>query len=537
MKKYLFSILLVLFLFILCFDADALEARAPGKNGGNVPKTDLFADVDESFDFSKISFSSTTSNNIVGYSEMKKIILSEGYNPNGEKPTLDENWFTAYCLDGELKYPSNGFATVGWDNTTSDRLKFENALFMVYRNSFSNENLYNHFYNLRNYNYANMTYVYNGETATVNVGTPSIDYSALVNTLKSGGKVTVTISNVQYLRLSDFDAKNISGSELSNLVGKTGDFELEVNIPNSLFHLYSFVEMPHSINYNHALWILEHTYPTLSLDSALSMANVNINNLKSELKTLDSNINDSNIDEYLENYVYSTIQYAIWKVYDGKHGSDGASLGDTLIGSNELNKLYQYLIKDRAIYVNYDKNDIYTSKLEIVEPKDGKILYKDTGDEFIYGPFSIKDTLISIGDATIKIGNTDKKNTKIINKDGNEISNIKLGEEFYIKALKKDNMTTINVDVKYTDAISFVPVDGNVNANRGRIYYAYSPFVQNVVIGGKIDKVSGEANLKIETQPKEGVEDVGILLLVTLGAFLAGYVVLNYKGKSLGQLN
>ena len=48
-----------------------------------------------------------------------------------------------------------------------------------------------------------------------------------------------------------------------------------------------------------------------------------------------------------ENYIYSTVQYAIWNA-NGGVDANGNKLGDTLKGSTQLNTLYQYLIKEAA---------------------------------------------------------------------------------------------------------------------------------------------------------------------------------------------
>ena len=43
----------------------------------------------------------------------------------------------------------------------------------------------------------------------------------------------------------------------------------------------------------------------------------------------------------LEDFVYSTVQYAVWYA-NGGVDSNGNAIGNTLEGSGELNKLYQY---------------------------------------------------------------------------------------------------------------------------------------------------------------------------------------------------
>ncbi|UKI58525.1 MAG: Cys-Gln thioester bond-forming surface protein [Clostridium sp.] len=125
--------------------------------------------------------------------------------------------------------------------------------------------------------------------------------------------------------------------------------------------------MKNTYDYNHALWILEHSYPTLNVNEALNEAGADITSLKTEIGALHSG-ESIDIDKTIEDYVFVVVQFSIWRATGAT--IDGVKIGNSLTGTNgvelkELNKLYQYLNQDREIYNNYGSLT-YANTIEFV---------------------------------------------------------------------------------------------------------------------------------------------------------------------------
>ena len=100
----------------------------------------------------------------------------------------------------------------------------------------------------------------------------------------------------------------------------------------------------------------------------------------------------------IEDFVYSTVQYAIWKV-NGGTASGGDKIGDvlkthkldgtgkvdatTVKDMNQLNTLYQYLIKVRPEHQGY-LNFQFDNTLKLNKPDASKEIFKETDTHYIY---------------------------------------------------------------------------------------------------------------------------------------------------------
>lgn len=521
-KKFLNSLFVVLSFFLMITMTDALTAKAPGE----VPAENesLYATVDSNFDFSKIKFKTTTGDEVAAMDNMKKIMLSTGI-VDGSVPELSANWFSAYCLDGSEKYPSTGYAVMA-PYLSTDQTKFEAALRAA-------------FYNMTNtsdYLGGRALYelIYTAKDFT---GDPIIDfvvpdeqtydYTQALADLTAGKEVTVTLTSVTYTNLTTNQLKTFTAEDLSAALYGNGNkpFEVTITRENMLFNMYTSTKMPTTKNYNHALWIIEHSYPTFDLNASIQMAGGDVQTLLNEVKALHEGVSDEDATTLMENYVYSTVQYAIWKVVDGKD-SLGTSLGDSLVGSTELNKLYQYLILDRAEYATYGSQE-FGASFGLNYPKGKDIIDKETNDYYKYGPFSVTSGLVSYETATVSVKGS-VSGVKIVDAAGNEITKINKDQDFYVIANKDANITSLNVEVATDDGYVFEPA-----SNRGRIYYSNYALGQNVLSGGIIKPVTASQSFELLFNPKTGVEDVAILLVITLVSFAIGYFVLKFNNQQV----
>ena len=67
--------------------------------------------------------------------------------------------------------------------------------------------------------------------------------------------------------------------------------------------------------------------------------------------------------------------------------------------------------------------------------------------------------------------------------------------------------------------------------NRGRIYFPTFTLGQNTISAGKIVHSNIAESFDFPTNAKTGVENIALLLMVTLVAFTLAYLVLSYKQK------
>lgn len=563
MKKRLFLSLATLFV-CCCALIGVVNAETKTTVTARVPETvpteddTLHAILDTKFDFSKITFSTDSGvDTIEGKSDIRKILITANPNMTGEGDIKGESWFSVYCLDGSLKYPQYSLTNIDPENgfdSLSDTVKMQVILMAALFNDEDHTDLFK-----KTDGYIiDPTITYSDDT----------DVTAVLAAVSAGTTVTVNVEKLVYYKPSG-EELTITAGELAGDTNVT-QYPVEIVKENIMFDKYD-TENIHDKDkdYNHALWIIEHSYPTLDLRKTLEVAGADyletivdvalLNGLetedgflsqlqlvdactnKSEIATMFSVTEDevtiefcqSKMDEIVEqvkldDYVYSTVQYAIWKVTDGIDINDN-KLGDTLYGSDQLNKLYGYLIKERNVYTNYSTYE-YGNTIEVDKPASGKDLYKQTDDAYIYGPYSISHKLYEL--KTVSLGFVDTvEGVTYINEAGNEITSITDGETFYVKVPKDNKMTELNIRLKTEEAYTMYPA-----SDKGRIYYAYYPNAQNVVSGGKLYELSIEKDITLHFNPKTGEENIAVIFVIALIIGSLGFVALSYRNKPV-ELN
>lgn len=534
MKKNILKSLTAFFTLIL-FTFSVNAVTKPTDDMARVPSTipaagaKLYASVQSPFDYSKIKFVNG-SNEVAGYDSMRKIVLSDDFEYVRDSSAgsgdagigVGQNWFSAYCLDGRLKYPENGLYYAFQNGVTDYQELLDTLVFQALTNQMnSSSTMYNLFKSKRNYKYA----------TTVTYTTPGYNSASEAFKALPDKAVEVEITGIT---MADKTATplTITAQELNSAAGKTGNtFKLSLNMltkeeNNIFFDMYTTTTMDNTVNYNRALWMIEHSYPSLSLKDSLTIAGASYDKLVTELKALDTKVTDANAEKYAENYVYSTVQYAIWKVNDGVD-MQGNTLGNTLKGSEELNKLYTYLIYNEgaSFYANYAKGT-FKEELSITKPETKKEVFEQTTEVYKYGPFNVSGDFIETGKIYLTVKDADKNGVKLVNKDGDTITEINSGDEFYVVANKKSKIANVVIEASAPETKRFVP-----SGNRGRVYYANSALGQNVITGGKIETTTTNQEFELLFNPSTGVENVGMLFIVTMIAFGIGYFVLTRKNQ------
>ena len=301
-----------------------------------------------------------------------------------------------------------------------------------------------------------------------------------------------------------------------------------------------FKESGNLDNYGHALWILEHTYPTLSLEDALVAAGATLDGVKQEVRDLYSPA-DEDLNSVTENVVYGIIQYALWYSVgeNGKNGVDpnGVTIGTTIVNVanssdqlTNLNSLYEYLIRDRDEYATY-ATATYSNEIKLTKPKAGKEIFKETKTAYTYGPYSATYSVLEGNGMNISARNDSAELSKIkfIDEAGHEITKLTNGQKFYVVVEKSAKIGSVKLHLEVVDPVGFSPA-----SNRGHVYSPRFVNAQNVMTGGKIESLTVAKNFDLVYNPKTGVENIAVLLMVTLVAFSLGYLVLSYRSKPVG---
>lgn len=481
MKKY-FKLLTVLFLSMILVKVNAL---------------DYYASKSEDIDFSKITFKDENGNNMPQDYSLGIIEFSSTFDENNN---LKDTKYS-YCLDKNMKYPEGYKSYISKGTPANDDVHAK----AIVRFGFMRELMYNE--TLRNkVKSAVGNKIENGPIVTY---TSSYGSSTdLVNAFNAGNEIEVTITKVAY----DVEI------DLSN-----SPVTIKFKKSDIMYLGYSVTALNNTYNYNHALWILEHSYPTLTVEDALKEAGSDYNTLLTEMKNLYPNESDENIKKLANDYVFVVVQHSIWKATGATFNN--VKLGNTLTGSNELNKLYQWLNEDREIYANYGSLT-YENIIDFTKPAAGKEVYSNNNGIIKYGPYTINAKVVSTANITLEVTDSYKDKVKIVDKLGNVIDKFEDGTEFYLSVNAKDKISEINLKATADNALVFEPAE-----NRGKIYYSQYPYFQNIVVGGKVSTTNVVGTIKLEYNPSTGVTNVAALFIITLVSFAIGYLVLNYKNK------
>ena len=303
-------------------------------------------------------------------------------------------------------------------------------------------------------------------------------------------------------------------------------------------------------NYARVLWIVENSYPTLTLDTALSKAGVTVDKFNAQVKALytgTTGYSDAKLNEYKEMVVYGIVQYAIWQASNETVG--GSKLGACILSDgatkctdeantsetanrSELNKLYTYLI-NTAVPNGYTNSSNFGNKLIINAPEKGKELTNIKSEGYdVYGPFRPNYNALNEGGEKIQftIENNDKKEVKIVDADLKELTELEKNKDFYIMVSNKTELKNIKINLTLSGITTFSP-----SGNRGTIFNPVAAMSQNAIVGGRTSTMNLTAtiNMDLVNNPKTGIQNVAMLLLVTLIAFTLGYIVLTYKEKPI----
>jgi hypothetical protein len=273
----------------------------------------------------------------------------------------------------------------------------------------------------------------------------------------------------------------------------------------------------------------------MTIDELLAEVGASKETLVTQIKGLYSSetFTDEELNSLLDNYIYETVQYAIWKVTGATVDDANNKLGNELhlgeLGNNNvLNTIYQYLIKERDEYTKYGDNYSYDSK-KINVNKENNDKVKESGDYLLYGPYQATYNVIDPQPIALEVTSGNADNVSFVDANGTELTSVESGADFYVRCKKSAKIT--NVKFKLT-------AKGRTYSDneKGKVYFANYPNQQNVITGLKYVEVTQTQEEDLTYNPKTGVPNIAIVFIITLIAFSLGYLALSYNNKSM-ELN
>lgn len=499
--------LLLVGLLVFCTSFVNISAKATYPSTNPTVGKDLYATLDEEFDFSKVKFGEA-----VGSSSLKKIFLGDYDSTNAF--TL-KNSFSAYCLDASKTYPDRGYVSIETLSKYKDYKDTPKVMTVLIASLFNSQ--YNFMSNeLSGYKQIpNLTYQFDGITDT--------EFLSALKACKTNS--SCNLSN----KVSITGMMKVDSSEVTST--STLDKTITATLENSLYEKYK-VEEANTANvkgYEKAMWIISNTYPMVTLDTMLSKIDgVTLASVKSDIAAIEGT---DATDDLVDSYIYSIVQYAIWYV-TGSKDADNNTIGATLsaVDSDQkitnLSKIYSYLITEGSKHDTYTPSDI---KINVNKPN--KLTEKETDTAITTGVFSFSTDSSLVNTLSVTIADNEKGNIKLLDSNLKEMTpvngvyELKSGEEFTISVPRKANITKVTINATAKGEV--------YDVKSSRKYSPYLVLNQSFITGRMTTEIDASATLTVDIGPATGVQNVAILLIVTLVSFSIGYLVLGYKNKPM----
>lgn len=260
----------------------------------------------------------------------------------------------------------------------------------------------------------------------------------------------------------------------------------------SVVQTYNFVTTawPSGAVYDKMLWVIEHSYPAISMSTMMHDAGADYDRLYTEIAASQGGLSSAELDELVETIVYATIQEAVWHHQPAKVNDDPERfIGAKLIqGHQDTKLLYEYLTQERDEYTNY-RSKVFGDSILIEHPAD--LTPAQNGAGYIYGPFSIASDMLSAGTVAVSV-EAKGVNASVTDSSGTTLNAVRSGQEFYVRTdARPDKVVTLKV--KTTDALTLT------GADRGRMYVhadaQQAAELQPVGTGGTPNRVSADDTL------------------------------------------
>ena len=247
---------------------------------------------------------------------------------------------------------------------------------------------------------------------------------------------------------------------------------------------------PSGAVYDKMLWVIEHSYPAISMSTMMHDAGADYDRLYTEIAASQGGLSSAELDELVETIVYATIQEAIWHHQPAKVNDDPERfIGAKLIqGHQDTKLLYEYLTRERDEYDGY-RNKVFGTNIAIEHPAD--LTPVQNGAGYIYGPFSVSSDMLSAGTIEMSV-DADGVNAGVTDSDGTVLGVVRAGQEFFVRTDARPD-AALTLKARTNNALTLTRSD------RGRMYVhaeaEQAAELQPVGTGGTPDRISADDTL------------------------------------------
>lgn len=426
-------------------------------------KADMVLDF-SSYTFSVMDSSGTEqSGGIHGLTNVMKIWVA----------TTDQQQFTAYCLDMNRHYP----AAISDTGEQALYVRDTDALLALFVQTLKNDTAANGSDPASSALFGDLMTAHGDITAFSFLAATVLD-QAMLDAFNANERIEFLIHGAQFA--DGYELTRDNGHWIYGFWRKT------------MAQTDNFITTawPSGAAYDKMLWVVEHSYPAISMDAMMHDAGADYDRLYTEIAASQGGLSSAELDELVETIVYATIQEAVWHHQPAKVNDDPERfIGAKLIqGHQDTKLLYEYLTQERDEYTNY-RSKVFGDSISIEHPAD--LTPAQNGAGYIYGPFSVSSDMLSAGTIELSI-DAGGVNASVTDSAGTALSVVRAGQEYYVRTDARPS-DALTLKAKTTDALTLTRSD------RGRMYVhaeaEQAAELQPVGTGGTPDRISADDTL------------------------------------------
>jgi len=387
--------------------------------------------------------------------------------------TTDQQQFTAYCLDMNRHYP----AAISDTGEQALYVRDTDALLALFVQTLKNDTAANGSDPASSALFGDLMTAHGDITAFSFLAATVLD-QAMLDAFNANERIEFLIHGAQFA--DGYELTRDNGHWIYGFWRKT------------MAQTDNFITTawPSGAAYDKMLWVVEHSYPAISMDAMMHDAGADYDRLYTEIAASQGGLSSAELDELVETIVYATIQEAVWHHQPAKVNDDPERfIGAKLIqGHQDTKLLYEYLTQERDEYTNY-RSKVFGDSISIEHPAD--LTPAQNGAGYIYGPFSVSSDMLSAGTIELSI-DAGGVNASVTDSAGTALSVVRAGQEYYVRTDARPS-DALTLKAKTTDALTLTRSD------RGRMYVhaeaEQAAELQPVGTGGTPDRISADDTL------------------------------------------
>lgn len=387
--------------------------------------------------------------------------------------TTDQQQFTAYCLDMNRHYP----AAISDTGEQALYVRDTDALLALFVQTLKNDTAANGSDPASSALFGDLMTAHGDITAFSFLAATVLD-QAMLDAFNANERIEFLIHGAQFA--DGYELTRDNGHWIYGFWRK------------SVVQTDNFVTTawPSGAVYDKMLWVIEHSYPAISMSTMMHDAGADYDRLYTEIAASQGGLSSAELDELVETIVYATIQEAVWHHQPAKVNDDPERfIGAKLIqGHQDTKLLYEYLTRERDEYDGY-RNKVFGTNIAIEHPAD--LTPVQNGAGYIYGPFSVSSDMLSAGTIEMSV-DADGVNAGVTDSDGTVLGVVRAGQEFFVRTDARPD-AALTLKARTNNALTLTRSD------RGRMYVhaeaEQAAELQPVGTGGTPDRISADDTL------------------------------------------